>query len=142
LAISNAQKKATNQEKIMREVRQATEVMARQIRLATIDYEVYGQALAQANGQTVLHLTDNNDSVSYWLEGNRIKYRCNDESDFLTASDVSIDKLWFYISPVAPQIPNPWPTRVTIILQASRAGSQGTLESLNVQTTVELRRYD
>lgn len=138
LAVSNAQRKATNQEKIMREVRQTMESLSRLVRMSTV--------VSGGGEQDILQLEDDNGLVNFWLDQNsrRIIYQRGDTIANFTGEDVDITNLQFFISPGAdhPQTEN-WPTRVTILLTAARAGEYGSADVLKVQTTIVTRKeYD
>ncbi len=143
LAVSNAQLKATNQEKVMREVRQTMESMSRLIRMSSVI------AYPDPGDQSQLQLDDNGVPVKFlWNQDKEwIDYQRGDElvAQF-TSDDVKITNLEFFISPgTSPQGVSPWPTRVTILLTAENvagAGGRGAGDILKTQTTVVTRQYE
>lgn len=136
LATATAQLKATNQEKVMREVRQTMESMSRLIRMSAV--------ITSDDPPDELTLDDDNVAVKFWREGDRIAYQRGDElATYFTSDDVKITNLEFFISPEGISGGTPWPTRVTILLTAENAagaGGRGAGDILKTQTTVVTRR--
>lgn len=145
LAVSNAQLKATNQEKVMREVRQTMESMSRMIRMSSVI------AYPDPDDQSQLQLDDNGMPVKFlWNQDKAwIDYQRGDDLTAypVTSDDIEITNLEFFISP-KPGLSSPgalssWPTRVTILLTAENAagaGGRGAGDILKTQTTVVTRR--
>ncbi len=136
LATSNAQLKATNQEKVMREVRQTMESISRLIRMSSV--------IASDDAPNELTLDDDNVSVKFWRDGDRVLFQRGDElATYFTSDDIKITNLEFFISPSPmpspPGVSSPWPTRVTILLTAERGGERGAADVLKTQTTVVTR---
>lgn len=133
LATANAQLKATNQEKVMREVRQTMESISRMIRMSSI---------IAVTDDGKLQLEDDNVAVEFWLDEDkdRIVYQRGDEpATHFTSDDIEITGLEFFISPEGLVVEPHWPTRVTILLTAKRVGERGTADILKTQTTVVTR---
>lgn len=143
LATANAQLKATNQEKVMREVRQTMESISRLIRMSSV--------ITSDDSPNELTLDDNNETVRFWLDedAKQVKYQRGDDLTAypVTSDDIEITNLEFFISP-KPGLSSPgalssWPTRVTILLTAENAagaGGRGAGDILKTQTTVVTRR--
>lgn len=144
LSVTNAQRKATNQEKIMREVRQATESISRLVRMSVVDYGRYeDEGIEITGGPGALFLVNNSDQVGFWLDedSKRIIYQRGNTSGYLTAEDVTISNLQFFIGPSDPD-QETWPTQVTVLLKTERAGERGSADVMETQTTVVTRHYE
>lgn len=134
LATSNAQLKATNQEKVMREVRQTMETMSRMIRMSSV--------ITSDDPPSELILDDDNVAVKFWLDedaGRIMSQRGDELATYFTSDDIEITNLEFFISPAGLVVDPHWPTRVTILLTAERAGARGSADILKTQTTVVTR---
>ena len=143
LATSNAQRKATNQEKVMREVRQTMESISRLVRMSAVDYERYdAEGVEISGGPSVLYLMDNNVSVSFSLDENRIVYERSGDSGFMTGGDIDVTNLQFFIGPADPAANTTWPTQVTVLLTTEREGERGSADILKTQTTIVTRQYE
>lgn len=143
ITTSNAQRKAVNQEKLVRDVRQATETITRLSRMYPVDYtayeEKYGVPLPE-EGVDVLFLRVSGETISFSLDADQVIYNGSQGTQAMTSGEVTIDRLYFYVSPIDPDDSDN-PQRVTLILEASRAGDQGTYDAMSVQTSVTARWY-
>lgn len=144
ISVTSSQRKTIVQERVLREVRDTTETLARVVRTNPVlveDYVSGGSSLA--GPQDRLLLSVNNENIAYFLVDNKIKYRdgSGQEHD-VTSDEVSVTNLEFYLSP--QDLGNDdWMTRVTILLtMESTSDLLESPEIINVQTTVGSRLYN
>jgi len=142
ITTSNAQRKAVNQEKLVRDVRHSVETISRLARMYPVNYSSYEEEGIDLSddGVNELYLQVSGQPVSFSNENGQIIYETIDGDTALTSSEIEVDNLHFYISPVNfNESDNP--QRVTIIIEASRAGERGAADSMSVQTSVTARWY-
>ncbi len=143
LSTSNAQRKATNQEKVMREVRQTMESISRLVRMSAVDYDRYdAEGMEISGGPSVLYLMNNNAPVSFSLVGGQIFYERGGAGGVMTGEDIDVTNLQFFIGPADPDTSTDWPTQVTVLLTTEREGERGSADILKTQTTIVTRQYE
>jgi len=144
ISISNTQRKALNQEKLARDVRAVTETISRLARMYPVDYTAYeaaGYDFPEGDGGTpILFLRVAGETVSFTVENGLVVYDNNQGEKFLTSSEITVEKLYFYISPLDYD-DSENPPRVTFQLVAARAGEGGVAADISVQTSVVSRWY-
>lgn len=144
ISISNTQRKALNQEKLARDVRQVTETITRLARMYPVDYSAYEEAgynFPESDGGTpILFLRVAGETVSFSAVDGLVVYENNQGEQFLTSSEITVDKLYFYISPLDYN-DSQNPPRVTFHLAADREGEGGVTADISVQTSVVSRWY-
>lgn len=144
ITISNAQKKAVNQEKIVRDVRVTMETISRMSRMYTVSYESYADAGIDdlSQGVNILYLeAGSGDIVSFQEVDGQVFMNRHGLDTEVTSGDVTIDRLYFYISPLAADELAKNPQRVTIVMGASREGERGAADEVNLETSVTARWY-
>jgi prepilin-type N-terminal cleavage/methylation domain-containing protein len=144
ISISNTQRKALNQEKLVRDVRSVTETVTRLARMYPVDYLAYNAAgydfPENDGGTSILFLRVAGETVSFSVKNKRIVYENNQGEQFLTSPEITIDRFYFYISPLnSGDSANP--PRVTMHFGATRVGEGGAAADISIQTSVVSRWY-
>ncbi|GEM_PF-6939874 len=142
ITTTNAQRKAMNQEKLVRDVRQSIETISRLARMYPVDYTAYNDAGLNLSdeGVDVLYLSVGGQTVSFTNVDGQIFYNTVTENTALTSAEVEVDRMHFYISPIDSNESND-PQRVTVVFEASRQGDRGAADSMSVETSLTARWY-
>lgn len=149
VSITKTQRKSSIEQRVQAEARYALELLTQEIKGGEIDYNAYGGALG-SNLQTILNLIrPNGDNVQFRLGDNTLKMRVGGSDQNVLSSDVKVENLQFYITPLASPfdfgagVPNEQP-RVTISFTVKEAKTTAKAEEkseMKVQTTVSSRIY-
>ena len=93
--------KIVAKQKVQNEVRYIIDTISKEIRLGTVNYDYYSDAVS--NPESVLALKDISENHIYFNNNNgilKIKYSENDIWHDLSTSNIYIEDLKFYISPI------------------------------------------
>lgn len=144
VSVVRAQRKAQALRAVLDDSRYSLELMARQIRMAKIDYDAYGGSVTEP--QETLYLIDSQGtSHIFSFRSNRLEF----DGGVVTSDNVFLDDLKFYINPEA----SPYTSgsedehsRVTIVFSATGKYGQSDKPQeeshIDIQTTVSNRVYE
>ncbi|MBU1037033.1 prepilin-type N-terminal cleavage/methylation domain-containing protein [Patescibacteria group bacterium] len=140
------QRQVSNLQRVMSDARYVLEVVAREVRLGSIDYDFY-QSYNLNEPQEILAILDQDSNIERFkketVEGRDaiqvcLGDGCGSESwADITTANLSVERLSFFISP--PDASDNQQSLVTIVLETKNL--VGESRAYNFQTTVSSRSY-
>ncbi|MDD3284679.1 MAG: prepilin-type N-terminal cleavage/methylation domain-containing protein [Patescibacteria group bacterium] len=138
--------KMVAKQKVQNEVRYIIDVMSKEIRLGTINYDYYSSAVS--NPELVLALKDVSENHVYFDNNNgilRIKYDENDTWHELSTSNIYIEDLKFYISPINNPFSQAESVKaqplVTLFMKIKYNDESSNDGIMIIQTSISSRQY-
>ncbi len=146
LSTLQANNKMIRMQKVQNEMRYILEIMSREIRLGTINYDYY-ESMGNNNPVEMLSLKDMSDNIIYFTSDNKNFQMKHNADDWiiLNTDYIRIDNLGFYILPTN----NPFSQSasileqpaVTVFLEISY-NEDGSMDgNIKIQTTISSRQY-
>jgi hypothetical protein len=148
LSVLDANKKSQSMRSVMDNLNYTLESMTRTVRFST-NYHCGSGDITQpldcaypsgSNSLSVLDSTGN--QVTYGIRNGRITRQIGGDSAIdLTAPDVIIDSLYFYVSGSnpSPDAEQPW---VMVSIKGHITGKSNVSSSFSLETTISQRKYD